>query len=261
MAEHDEREEASRRYRGLPREEPPPALDAAIRAHARRAVEVHPAPLVTPTGRRQWYFPLAAAAVIVLAVAVTWHVEREQPDMVAVAPQSAPAPVAAAQRPEPPVGIKDEAVEQRKLRSAAPAKRQVEKPQDERARDNAALAKESEAKARSDPSPQPELAAKSAPSAPAKPAPSAPAVAAAPAAPAASRADEAGARAQPRLGAAARSEMARLYAETPEQWLERIVRLRAEGKHEEADRALAEFRKRHPDFRISPEMLEKVEKR
>src|SRR2546423_5646744 len=49
--------------------------------------------------------------------------------------------------------------------------------------------------------------------------------------------------------------------ESPERWLERIAELRKAGRHDEADRELAEFRKRYPDFKIAPEMLEKVERR
>lgn len=204
MAEHDDREEASRRYRGLPREEPPEALDAAIRAHARRAVALHPAPLVPPTGRRQWYFPLAAAAILVLAVAVTWHVEREQPDMVAVGQAPQPASAPAETRPEPPKPLPPP-------------------------RDNAVLAKEQPARDAALGEAGPPREGKAA----AAPAP------------------------------AARSEAMerRAFSETPEQWLERIAKLRAEGRHEEADRVLAEFRKRHPDFKIAPEILEKVERR
>jgi TolA-binding protein len=48
--------------------------------------------------------------------------------------------------------------------------------------------------------------------------------------------------------------------ETPEAWLERIATLRKEGKHEEADKALAEFRKQYPDYRISDETRAKVER-
>jgi hypothetical protein len=47
--------------------------------------------------------------------------------------------------------------------------------------------------------------------------------------------------------------MARTSVEqSPEVELERIARLRAAGRHEEADKALAEFRKRYPDYRIAP---------
>src|ERR1700741_2453176 len=81
----------TQRYRELAREEPPRHLDEAILAASRRAAETRPAPLLGPSGRRRWYFPLAAAAVIVLAVAVTVHVERERPELeVAEAPIAAP---------------------------------------------------------------------------------------------------------------------------------------------------------------------------
>lgn len=49
--------------------------------------------------------------------------------------------------------------------------------------------------------------------------------------------------------------------ETPEKWLERIAELRRAGRHDEADKALAEFRRRHPGYRIPEPMLEKVERR
>ena len=189
MTENDERGQAARRYRELPREEPPAALDAAIRAHARRALG----------RRRRWYVPAAAAAILVLAVAVTWQIEREQPDLVAVT--SAP--------PAPPTAVVEE------------------KAQDSTGEKE--LAKQ-QAQA-SAPAPMQ--------------------------APAEMRADRA--RPRPQLGAAARNEV-QAFAETPEQGLERIARLRAAGKHDEADKALAEFRKRYPDFKISPEMREKVEK-
>ena len=48
---------------------------------------------------------------------------------------------------------------------------------------------------------------------------------------------------------------------SPERLLERIAELRKEGRHEEADKALAEFRQRYPDYRISEEMLQKVERK
>jgi hypothetical protein len=92
MAEHDRDDDLSRRYRELAREEPPRALDDAILAAARREVEARPAPLVAPTGRRHWFVPVAAAAVIVLSAVVTLHVQREQPDAELDAPQITQAP-------------------------------------------------------------------------------------------------------------------------------------------------------------------------
>jgi TolA-binding protein len=50
-------------------------------------------------------------------------------------------------------------------------------------------------------------------------------------------------------------------ADTPERELERIAGLRARGMHDEADKALAEFRKRYPDYKMSAAMLERVERR
>lgn len=48
--------------------------------------------------------------------------------------------------------------------------------------------------------------------------------------------------------------------ETPERALERIAELRKHGRHEEADKALAEFRQRYPAYRIPESMLGKVQK-
>ena len=55
--------------------------------------------------------------------------------------------------------------------------------------------------------------------------------------------------------------LAKLAQEPPEKWLERIAHLRQQGRHDEADKALAEFRKSYPDYKISEAMLEKVEKK
>jgi len=48
--------------------------------------------------------------------------------------------------------------------------------------------------------------------------------------------------------------------QSPEQWLQGIADLRRQGRHEEADKALAEFRKRFPSYKIPEAMLEKVKK-
>jgi len=132
----------SRRYRELGSEAPSPALDASILRASRRAIV---------SGQR-WRMPLAAVAVVVLALAAALLVEREHSDT--------------------------EAVE-------APARRARSIPQ----------------------------------TAPVQPAPASEA-----------KADS--------------------IEQSPERWLERIAELRKQGRHEEADKALAEFRQRYPDYTI-----------
>ena len=89
----DERDpKLSQHYRELEALEPSRELDQTILAAARRAKDSAHAPLVAPAGRHRWYYPLAAAAVLVFAVALTMHIERQQPDTEAVAPPSVPKP-------------------------------------------------------------------------------------------------------------------------------------------------------------------------
>lgn len=237
-------DKVSLRYRSLAREEPPRRVDEAILAAARRAADARPAPLVAPTGRRRWYFPLAAAAIIILAVAVTMHVERQRPDLeIAEAPVAAPPPAHEAQadrlrkleeavraKPAPaaapePAAARDAASETRKLaQRKAEAQGDVQKPQ---------------------------------------PVPAAPAPAVAPE-PSGRR--DAATEMRTRAAMASRTEpaagaVAGLAKASPEQWLQGIADLRRQGRHEEADRALAEFKRAYPDYRISEAMLEKVEKK
>jgi hypothetical protein len=219
----------SQRYRELPREEPPRALDDKILAASRRAVESRPAPLVAPTGRRRWYFPVAAAAVITLAVAVTLHVQHDRPseEVDAVSPsmrvQEVPKAEAPRQAPAPAREARRDA--------AGPGFAPDPKPAAES--ELAAAEKRSSADVQRAPAPQASL----------------PAPAAAPA--------------EAPRAAGARSEAGRMMArvESPEQALERIARLREAGRHEEADKALAEFHKRYPDYRLSDETKAKIEKR
>jgi hypothetical protein len=203
----------SGRYRELPREEPPRALDDAILAASRRAVK----------GRNRWYVPLAAAAVIVLAVAVTVHVERDQPGEEIV---SAVEPKPFAVEPPPPPALRSES---RMRENVAKAEQQARR-------------KEKAAAAPSAPPAQDAMGAL------------------------AKRADEA--KAPPGVRAA-REELGipgsagplpALAQATPEQRLQGIADLRRQGRHEDADKALAEFRRAYPQYRITEEMRAKVER-
>jgi len=185
----------SQRYRELPREEPPRTLDEKILAASRRAIH----------RRRGWYVPLAAAAAITLAVAVTLHVQHDRPgeEVDAVSPSMKVQETPKADRftpdPKPPAANEPEL---------------------------AALEKRSQADVQRAPAP-------------------------------------AAAPAEAPRAAGTRAEASRMMGQvaSPDQELERIARLREAGRHEEADKALAEFRKRHPDYRIAPAMLLKVEKK
>ena len=72
----------SQHYRGLQAFEPPPELDQTIVAASRR--------VVSSPGRHRWYYSLAAAAVLVFAVALTLHIERERPDAEGLSQAAAP---------------------------------------------------------------------------------------------------------------------------------------------------------------------------
>ena len=234
----DERDPlVSQRYRELGAEEPRPELDRAIIGAARRV-----------TNRRRWYPSLAAAAVLVFAVAIAFHIEREPPpsEPVATAPEAeqraAEAPPAP---PEAPPAR--QAPQSRAERKVSPAPRFTPEPTP------------------AAPAPAPETSAPSAGAADmvqsqpdgerygaeaarsanmATPAPSA-------------RTD---ARTQ-RLRAQAQSPAsAEVTSETPQQWLERIARLREQGNDAAADRELASFRNRYPEYLIPEAMAKRVEK-
>src|SRR6185437_1655678 len=105
----DERDpRVTQRYRELDGEEPSRELDQAILAAAHRAADKPHAPLVTPAGRHRWYFAFGAAAILVLAVAVTVQIERKgsEPEAVVLdqraSPQALPATeVPSAREPSP----------------------------------------------------------------------------------------------------------------------------------------------------------------
>lgn len=93
-----EESELAALYHRLPQDEPPPALDAAILAQARQAVQSHRTR--NRRGAQRWVLGLGSAAVLVLAAGVGWQVfsldrgPAGVPAAKSAADQSAPAPVA-----------------------------------------------------------------------------------------------------------------------------------------------------------------------
>jgi len=270
----------AQRYRELGAEEPPRALDDAILAAARREAGARPDSLATPavrSGRQRWYAPLATAAVLVLAVAVTLQMRTERPDIGAPQPAAVspdrPAAQSSSQETKSDLKLGADAPP-----GSAPAKT-VQGSATARRAEVAAETAVPAAPAAREPRPfAANQAADSAGSVPARSseARSADAIVIGSAerqreerisrdAEAASHAPrmasvEAMAKRAERAAASA-GALALQEAGTPERELERIAVLRAQGRHDDADKALAEFRKRYPDFRIPAAMLERVERR
>ena len=245
-----ERDDAvSRRYRELAREEPGGHLDAAILAASRRAVGARPG------GVRRWAGPVSIAAVLVLGIGVSLRMQMEQPGIESAVPQAPPQqalpPQVQPALPEdkaegvitPPAEIATKPL-QKKVAPAAPRK-----PEAFRAGESERRVAPATVPAFTPPPPA------AAPMPQAQPAPEPPRADAPPAA--RGFAADAVAPAAPQR---AKREAANI-AEPPEAELERIAKLRADGRHEEADRALEEFRRRHPDYRIPEAMWERVRPR
>jgi hypothetical protein len=258
------------RYRELGAEEPPRELDQAILAAAHRAADRAHAPLVAPAGRHRWYFAFGAAAILVLAVAITVQVEQ-RPDAEALLPPTVSVPPDRVDRFDTPAEKENKAqAEQSKPLADAgppPARERRKAPPQQAApaasppaevkpqAAGAARADRLEARQQQAPAVEPQNTQ-------------------APASPAAATASQPEKREQAAAAEAALSRPApaaapapapRAFASAvalpPERLLERIAELRKEGRHDEADKALEEFRKQYPDYRISEEMLQKVERK
>ena len=258
MTDPDER--LSRRYRELAREEPPPLVDQAILASARRAV--------APRTHGRWAVPVSIAAVLVLGIGVSLNMQSEKPGIETSAPAPASEysvpqavePPTAAAPPEAPKPVQAPAKPKPAERKAmAPAPAPLEK-RVEAAADQAAPA----------PQPEPKVFAESTPAAP--PAAMATAPAPEPARRAATTNTLAATAPPPTMpamtaqrakeeSAQVRRDAAAAPRDAREVELERIAKLRVDGRHDEADRALAEFRRRHPDYRIPEATWEKVKPR
>jgi hypothetical protein len=286
----DRDEELARLYRALAKEEPPEALDAAILAASRRAV-------ARPSLVRRWAAPVSVAAVLVLAIGLALEMRDQAPGI--ESPTASPPP-ANDHRAEPSQHAAPEAMpgpreEKRAAPEAMPAPRQEKRAATEaRPRfvpepPRRAVAPKPATRAMAAPPSEAAPAANVAPAqAPASESRVAPASAprseskAAPAPPPESNVAPAPAMARPSLSPGSRSTEKRLSApaaassgsaaadlstqaarplDDPVASLEAIAKLRAAGRDAQADRALEDFRRRFPDYRIDDATWERVKPR
>lgn len=223
--------------------EPPAALDAAILAAARQAVQ--PVTVRPQTWWKRLRTPMALTATVLLAVMLTFTVERQPAELPPpVLDEQAPAPVERLE-PMPP--------------HAVPA-----------AKADAPLAKAKKAVPAA-PAKAEQMAAPAAAPVPgsALPQPAAPpapvmrdalreersnAVASGAAAPPAREAAEEARKEVSRAAPAASLRAAKPAMRPVEDWVEEIRQLRRQGKLEEAERRLVELRQAHPEY-VLPEDL------
>jgi hypothetical protein len=180
-----------------------------------------------PSFARRWGVPVSIAAVLMLAIGVTLEMQHEKPGLEQIAPSPRGSPT-----------------------------RRGDSTSEGRGEDRASAARSTES--RHDRNIQPFAAQRAAPAPAAPP----PAPAEAPAAPpvAAQLAPQPKVTAK-RESAASASAEAKAKVHDPRADLERIAKLRAEGRDEEADRALEEFRKRFPGYRIDDATWARVKPR
>lgn len=297
LNEHDMRDperdaRLDRLYAHAGREEPPARLDAAIQAAARRAVGARPRPLGARL--RRWGVPISIAAVVVVSVSLVTLMREQGAGRLDESYSPAPAePKAAA--PAEPVRAQEKARDRVEPRGraevaspqapAVPAERagaassadaQLRapglaepagarlKPAEEAGSGVAPRALgEADRAATREAAPGAEVLGKKKTEARAADAPDAPPAAALRSAPAridqeppAAPARETSERslADDRL----KSLMKELENEPPESWLERIERLRREGRHADADALLVEFKKRFPGHPATRQEIEQA---
>ena len=250
-------DEVTKRYRGIAREEPSASMDAAILAASRRAL--------APSLSRRWGVPVSIAAVLVLTFGLTLEMRHEEPGIESSLPATSPEAAPPAQPAAPPA--KD---------SLSGVPQAVTRPQELRKQRTREEIKPAIREQKIEQPAQEEPSAKrygpaAFPAAP--PAPAAQSALPAAAAPApqrmqsqdmnASPAPALAPRAKAAAGAALRMAPAQAESDSDAavRELERIAALRAAGRDAEADKALDDFLRDHPGYRIPEAMWERVKPR
>jgi hypothetical protein len=254
MSERDEELKSIYGAAGSP--EPPASLDDSILAASRRAVHSKPA---APRRTQRWGAPVALAATVLLATGVSLMVMQQQPERDA-APAAATdmAPVskieqkvardqaaADARRAEPRKRVEAPAEQ------AAPAGEVAQAP----ARSDEGLAASSTVAPAAAPAAPPPRLAESAPAAPQELRRESAEAAKAPARPAAAPLAAARSSAAGRAALADQASVTDEVRQSPEKWLQVMRDMRLEGRLAEADRELAEFRKRYPEHRLPEDFV------
>lgn len=237
-------------YRELPGDEPSPEVDERIRAAARRAVGARPQSLEARERSwvSRWRVPLSLAASVAVVATLTLMMQEEEhreslrgiPAETPSAPTSledratsraseAPKPAPAPARSAPPAPEPTRAPPATPMRDAAtpppPQVQKLEQRQDRREEPPATPAS---------------VAPMIAPAA--KPAAAPPVAAPSGASDSLSRERAAGERPAREMRSAPQ------VARSPEEWIEEIRRLKAQGRDADAAAELAEFRRRHPEY-------------
>jgi hypothetical protein len=251
-------------YRRLPGDEPAPELDERIRAAARRAVGARPQSLgAHRSWVTRWRVPLSLAASVVVVVTLTLMMQEEDQRVLHGDPASAPsAPATLEDRAVPRAAeeAKRQDTEGARAKPVAPAPKAPAAAPRAPAADAAApppaeLQKLETRQQRREESPpaSPPPAPPAGIVAPA-PEPAAKALAAPPAAAPSSASDslsrERGVGERPARALRSAPQAVR----SPEEWIEEIRRLKAQGRDADVATELAEFRRRHPDYALPADL-------
>ncbi len=280
-SEHEAIERVYREASDAQAERPDPQVRAAVLAAAARAVDAKPHDAARsvashPFAAQRW--PLSAAALLVVSIMTGLVATRgwwERPDLVdanqdrretmqapaqTAAPSSSDTQSAGAIAPaDAEVDKGQSARREPESRPASPRRRApsvaAPKVNDSVTRDAPAeaapdLAGEISSGPMRQKAEAPSSNAAPAPAAPAAPATSAAAITQGPL----SRSADAQAGAREKTDASSRAE-SRIEPESPEAWTDRIVKLRAAGNDDEADREVARLKRRYPNFTIPREAL------
>jgi hypothetical protein len=260
MSEPQDRE-LSRIYKDAETPEPPQRIDEAILAASRRAAGSKPR---SAWSERVWRskVPVALAATVLLSFTVTLMVLQDsreidseplakKPGTVKERAEATPSTLPKARSTPHTDNRRDRGAESLALAEGSDASRPGfvrDAPSEPARAAPGPLGKGQRAQDMPDPG---EARAARESMAAAQPAPTTPAAPAAAASPrretALQRADAASGQAGGVVGREAKER-------PPEKWIEDIRRLRAQGRTEEADRELAEFKKRYPEHRLPDDL-------